>query len=252
MSEKITLSLREILVYPQKNEQVHQKARPFSALSFKASTAGAYVANGKRVNYQPGALCLIPAGLSYRRESEREDILVFHFDTDAILPPQITVLQIEDVAACRARMELALFYWQRQAAGDHYRACAILHELFADVIAPAEQAAHRADYLAEALHYMEHHLADPTLSIEQLARRAFVSPANFRRRFAARYGMAPKPYLNQLRIQHAKHLLETGYYSVAEIATHCGFSDAGYFCTAFRRHTGTGVAAYRKGISDKA
>lgn len=246
MSETIMLSLREALLYAQKNERVQQRARSFSALSFKATAGGVYIANGQRITYGPGALCLIPAGVSYQRENEQEDIYVLHFDTSVPLPHKIRVLQIEDVERYRQKFAAALALWQRKAAGDYYRACAILHELFADVIAPVEEAELRHDYLVEALHYMQKHLADPTLSIERLSRRAFVSPANFRRRFAARYGSSPKEYLKALRMKEAKHLLKIGYYSTREIAERCGFSDVGYFCTAFRHHVGVGVAAYRK------
>ena len=156
------------------------------------------------------------------------------------------MLQVEDVEGYRQKFATALSLWQRKAAGDYYRACAILHELFADVIAPVEEAELQRDYLAEALRYMQEHLADPTLSIGRLSQRAFVSPANFRRRFAARYGSSPKEYLKALRMKEAKHLLKIGYYSTREITERCGFSDVGYFCTAFRHHVGVGIAAYRK------
>jgi AraC-like DNA-binding protein len=246
MSETITLTLREVLTFSQKSERVRQGARPFSALSFKATTAGAYVVGGARIPYEQGAVCLVPAGVAYQRESEREDIFVIHFDTATPLPQTVCVLQIKDIEAYRQRFAEALALWQRAKAGDHYRVTAILYELFAAMIASVETECREADYLTEAASYMEKHLTDSALSIGMLAARAFVSPANFRRRFKARFGCAPKQYLERLRMDYAKHLLQTGYYNAQEVALRCGFSDAGYFCTAFRHYTGESVSSFRR------
>jgi AraC-like DNA-binding protein len=244
MNENLTLRLREVLVFAQKSERVRQSPRPFCALSFKASVGGAYVVEGERITYEKGALCLVPAGVAYRRESEREDIYVIHFDADGILPQTVRTVQVSDIAACSEKFAAALAFWERKGAGDYYRASAILHELFAEVITPEESAAHESDYLARSVQYMERALADHTLTIGKLAARAFVSPANFRRRFAARYGCSPKQYLDRLRMTYAQDLLQTGYYSAAEVAERCGFADAGYFCTAFRRYTGESVSDF--------
>ena len=53
-----------------------------------------------------------------------------------------------------------------------------------------------------------------------------------------------KEYLDTLRIQYAKSLLETGYFSQTEIASRCGFSDAGYFRTVFKRKLGKNIRQY--------
>lgn len=245
MKEHIQLALRDVFVYKQKNEKLNVSPRTYAALSFKACTSGHYISEGTVTKHAPGALCLVPADVAYRRESKEEDIYVFHFDATPLLPREIRVLQVSDVAAYREKFETALALWQQQPPGYYYRVAAILYELFAEIAAPMEQAANKKDDLAKARQYMEEHFSNTSLSIEQLARRAHVSPAYFRRRFAERYGTTPKQYLDRLRMQHAEKLLQTNYYSTREIAERCGFSDASYFCTAFRRHTGVSITAYR-------
>ena len=245
MTEHIQLALRDVFVYKQKNEKLNISPRTYAALSFKACTSGRYISEGTVTKHAPGALCLVPADVAYRRESKEEDIYVIQFDATPLLPREIRVLPVDDVAAYREKFETALALWQEQAPGYYYRVAAILYELFAEVAAPMEQAANKKDDLAKAHQYMEEHFSNASLSIEQMARRAHISPAYFRRRFAERYGTTPKQYLDSLRMQHAKELLQTGYYSTREIAERCGFSDASYFCTAFRRHTGKSVTAYR-------
>lgn len=246
--ERIQLLLRDVFVYKQKKEKLNISPRTYSALSFKAKTAGRYVSDGVAREHTPGAICLVPADVAYRRESEEEDIYVFHFDATPLLPREIRVFQVEDMEVCRARFEEALRLWQEGGAGNYYRASAILYELFARVAASMEQAEPKVDYLSQAKRYMEEHFSNASLAVEYLARRAHVSPACLRRRFAERYGCAPKQYLDRLRMEHAQKLLQTGYYDTREVAERCGFGDVGYFCTAFRRHTGVTVSAYRRSV----
>ena len=82
------------------------------------------------------------------------------------------------------------------------------------------------------------------LSIDSLAKRANVSPAQYRRKFRQIYGESPKQYLDSLRFNYAKSLLETGYFSQKEIAFRCGFSDVVYFRTAFKRENGKSIREY--------
>ena len=63
----------------------------------------------------------------------------------------------------------------------------------------------------------------------------------FRRCFKCETGMSPVEYLNDLRIEHAKHLLSGKHYSktsIADIAMRSGFSDARYFSKVFKKATG--------------
>lgn len=249
MTEHVQLALRDLFIYKQKTEKLSVPPRTYAALSFKTSTGGRYICDENVITYKKGALCLVPADVAYYRENEAEDIYVFHFDTTPLLPREIRVVHVEDIAAYRQKLDEALSLWQAQSPGYYYRVSAILYELFAEIISPIEQEAQKKDYLSKVRIYMEEHFSNATLTVDQLSRYAHVSPACLRRRFAERYGCSPKQYLDRLRMQHAEKLLQTGYYSTREIAERCGFSDVGYFCTAFRRHAGVSVTAYRASLS---
>jgi len=47
-----------------------------------------------------------------------------------------------------------------------------------------------------------------------------------------------------MRVNYAKSLLETGYFSQKEIAARCGFLDVGYFRTMFRKKMGKSMKQY--------
>jgi AraC family transcriptional regulator len=73
-----------------------------------------------------------------------------------------------------------------------------------------------------------------------------VSEAYLRRVFLRIYGRSPLEYINGLRIERAKEMLLSGLYSIGDIAFNCGFSDAKYFSTAFKRITGRTPSDYAK------
>jgi transcriptional regulator GlxA family with amidase domain len=78
-----------------------------------------------------------------------------------------------------------------------------------------------------------------------LAVRVGMSPRNFARRFKAATGEAPLAYLHRLRIDRARHALESAHRSVEEISREIGYEDVAFFRQLFRRITGTSPREYR-------
>lgn len=77
------------------------------------------------------------------------------------------------------------------------------------------------------------------ISIASLARDAEMSEVYFRKLFRAAYGCSPSEFITNCRIAYAKELLSEGYLSLSDIAEHCGFSSASYFCRVFKKCTGS-------------
>ena len=72
-----------------------------------------------------------------------------------------------------------------------------------------------------------------------------MSPRNFARRFTAATGETPLAYLHRLRIDAARHLLETRPRSIADVSRAVGYDDISFFRTLFKRHTGAPPRVYR-------
>jgi transcriptional regulator GlxA family with amidase domain len=101
------------------------------------------------------------------------------------------------------------------------------------------------DLLADVLTWMEEHL-DEQLSVEDLARRAAMSPRHFARRFRAVTGTTPHHWLLTQRELYAQRLLERTEQSIEMIASRCGFGTAANLRQHFQRVVGTSPAAYRR------
>ena len=82
--------------------------------------------------------------------------------------------------------------------------------------------------------------------IGDLADRLQVSQEYLTRTFREHVGMTPGKYLNQVRVEHAKLLLQRFDHSVAFVADACGFSNSNYFARVFREHVGVTPSVYAR------
>ncbi len=101
------------------------------------------------------------------------------------------------------------------------------------------------DAMAETLDWALANLAQP-LTVEELARRAMMSPRSFARRFRASAGTTPLQWVLRQRVLLAQRLLETTDRPVELIAAQCGFGSATAMRTHFRRVLATSPLAYRR------
>lgn len=82
--------------------------------------------------------------------------------------------------------------------------------------------------------------------LAELVRRAGVPKRTFDRRFKRATGYAPLAYVQALRIEEAKQLLETTETSVESVAAEVGYEDVPYFRRLFQRLTGMRPSDYRR------
>jgi transcriptional regulator GlxA family with amidase domain len=82
-------------------------------------------------------------------------------------------------------------------------------------------------------------------STEALAVLACMSERAFLRRFKAATGRAPAAYLQAVRVEAAKVMLERDAKPVQAIAEAVGYQDASFFRSVFKRETGMTPADYR-------
>jgi transcriptional regulator GlxA family with amidase domain len=86
---------------------------------------------------------------------------------------------------------------------------------------------------------------DADLRVESLAERASMSPRNFARFFRRETGMTPAAYVEVLRVERARQLLEESADPVELVSARCGFGTPETMRRAFARRVGTPPAEYR-------
>src|SRR5262249_30775808 len=93
--------------------------------------------------------------------------------------------------------------------------------------------------------YIDKHFSE-RIPLATLACIARLSPHYFCRSFKRSFGIPPRRYQIDRRIECAKLLLATQAISVTEVALTVGFSNSNYFASMFRRATGLTPTAYRR------
>ena len=94
------------------------------------------------------------------------------------------------------------------------------------------------DYIRE--HYTE------DINRNTLSERFHFSPEYIGKMFRKDIGTSLNDYINSLRVEKAKHLLENTNTKVIDIALEVGFDTLPYFSSVFKKYTGLSPAEFRK------
>lgn len=103
----------------------------------------------------------------------------------------------------------------------------------------------RREPLREVQQWITEH-PDDDLSVESLAARARLSPRHFARAFRTETGLTPGTYVERVRVEHARRLLEDTADGVEEISRTSGYGTSEAMRRAFLRTLGTSPAEYRR------
>lgn len=100
----------------------------------------------------------------------------------------------------------------------------------------------------DSQNYIEKHFHD-NLSIPLLAKKLRMSERNYNRRFKEATGETAISYIQKLRVEQAKKLLESRKVSFDEISYKVGYENTSYFRKLFKKNTGLSPNEYKKKFS---
>lgn len=209
-------------------------------------------ATGERLMVEPGEVLFLSAGVAYTIVTERAFRHVtinfdIHRETSALgrFAAPYHLIRPDRAESISRRFRRIAELWRERTPGYEMQAVAELYELFS-LLDEAERVGHPSHRLSSAREYIEGHFAS-AFSLGELADLSGMSLTSFRREFRRTFGKTPLAYRDALRMDYAKELLLGGYYTLAEIAERCGYSDVGYFIRIFRREVGITPRRYAQG-----
>lgn len=100
-------------------------------------------------------------------------------------------------------------------------------------------------FLQPVLQFIEDHLADK-VDVKGMAQLAMCSERHLRRLFRQTFGMSPKQWLLERRLQKAALLLTQTDLPLKLVCVQCGFDDLSHFHRFFRRRFGHSPKQYRQ------
>ena len=122
------------------------------------------------------------------------------------------------------------------ATADFYRDCR-QNEIYTDPL------------VAEVTAYFWSHLGEE-IALETVLRKFSVNKNTLNDAFNKEVNMSCMTYLETLRINHARELLQHDDRSISEISAFIGYPDTNYFTKVFKKHTGMTPSEFRKHMKD--
>lgn len=222
-------------------DTVYVPGRPFHALTFRLSGRISLQSGGRKMISDEGCITFVPQGAAYHTEIlESGRMIVVHFTAaEEEKDAQISVFRPEHAAAFRNQF-LSLQERYKVGRERDYACLAMFYEILASLEYEQTRDARAAmpKRMKDARDYIDRRFGDPELTVSFLAGMAGVSEVYFRREFRAHFGMSPMAYIKKTRLDNARLLLRTGFFSVGEAAKQCGFESMSYFSYEFHRLTG--------------
>nr|WP_253283870.1 AraC family transcriptional regulator [Ruegeria sp. HKCCD6428] len=86
---------------------------------------------------------------------------------------------------------------------------------------------------------------DQTITVDQMATEAGMSPSHFARVFKETLGSTPMQYVMAYRVEQAMKMMDDPARPLGDIAMACGFSDQAHFTRSFKQVVGQTPRAFR-------
>jgi YesN/AraC family two-component response regulator len=97
-----------------------------------------------------------------------------------------------------------------------------------------------------AIEYIKGNYMENELSSQQIAEYAGFSPSWLSTKFKEEVGIGVSDYLNHVRVQKAKELLNQSDDMIYEVAEKTGFTSSQYFSRIFKQYTGQTPNEYKR------
>lgn len=209
---------------------------------------------GEHINVAKGDLLFLPSKSAYVIETLgafRHYTVNFDIHTESssldLLESSHSLLQNKNSERFEMIFKRLVNMWNTKKTGYEMQAVGILYELlsifFLEYTGKNGRTTDRR--LLSTKEYIEQNF-DKMIRLEDLAKLAGMSVTNFRREWSKRYPEPPMQYRDSIRLYYAKEYLNSGYYTVSEVAEKCGFEDASYFVRFFKKKTGVTPGCIKK------
>ncbi len=209
--------------------------------------------NGKTLTVDTGDIIYLPKHTNYVvRTSTPGDCYCINFDTPKDTSGEPFVFKVKNFSGYVDRFKRAVPVWERKSTGFEAFVKAQLYNIIYMM-----QSERYAEYtesgklkkIAPAIDYIKEHFLSEIISVEHLASLCSMTSVYFRSIFKGHFGVSPIGYINNLKINHAKELLESGMYNVSEAAMMSGYSDVCHFSREFKKAVGASPSEYKNGES---
>lgn len=241
-----------IYVSPANKRSLHTNRKYHGFVINEPYAERDYIFSDGRVMHTGGGdLFYLPKGSTYsvKTTGGKDDNSCYAINFDANVTDEPFVLSFRNPDLPLNLFKEAAVVWKNPSPFCALTVRKILYELILIIGKEYERkyTSKKVDkLLLPAVEKINSSFTDNSLDISSLAALSGVSEAYFRRLFTSRYGVSPKDYVINLRINYAKTLLSSGEFSVSKVALLSGYAEPTHFSREFSRRVGISPKNYKK------
>ena len=218
-------------------------------LIFNISGYSTVYFNGIKLENIPESVRFLPKGPTdeYRvLRHERGECIDVFFDTDKPVSEVAFVRSVASNEKITYLFRRIFTVWVSKEPGYYFETMALLYRIFAEMGRENRSPKKHADKIAPAIELIHNEFLKRDITLEELAAASNMCDSYFQRLFKEKYGVSPKKYIIQLKINHACDMLRLGRYTVTQIAELSGFSDVYFFSRQFKEYVGIAPTQFAK------
>ena len=189
----------------------------------------------------PNTIRYLPQGEIKKYEVIRHlrgECIVVYFQSDVPLSPCAFVINIQQNEKIGGLFRRIFATWVSKDEGYYFQAVSLLYRILSEIQKSNYQPKLHSQKIEPALNMIHNDFLKTDFSLNTLATACKMSESYFQRLFKEKYGISPKRYIIQLKINHACDLLRLEYYTVSQIAEMCNFTDVYFFSRQFKEYVG--------------
>lgn len=196
-----------------------------------------YEHNGRTFVSDEHHVLVVPRGITYSFVSlTKSTSIVINFRTQTPLATDTFFAIAQESSLFASKMEKL---WTFRKASYKLKCMSLLYSFFAEHNQPRNyMPSSKYEIMRPGIHYLEEHYTDPQLRDVDMAEAAGISTVYFRKLFVQKFGIPPMKYVRQKRIERAKMLLSSGFFTtISDVAADSGFSSLYHFSKIFKQET---------------
>ncbi len=199
--------------------------KPFERVRYQADEAEPYLYYWVGFNGTEAEKLLLQSGFDHTH-------LTIHYEKDDVV---LTIMKKI------SETHLAL-------PSQEYYILGLLYHLFSAIIENNESRYTNMDqsHLYTATCYIRTHISDPSLSVQEIASHVGIHRSHLFKVFQHTMNQSVQQFIQKMRLEKAKQFLVNTSYSIADIASICGFTDSSHFSIMFREKEGVSPRKFRQ------
>ncbi len=218
-------------------------------LIFQLSGKSRVLFNGAELFTKPKIVRFLPKGELFEYRVEREEhgeCIDIFFDTDAPISNEAFVIDTSKKEGLEPLFKKLFCAFVAKDEGYRFECKSLLYKIFSEIQKSAYIPEKKFKLIKPALDLINRDFLIRDIHTIELAKASGISETYLKKLFGERFGIPPKKYIIQMKINYAEELLQLGTYSVATVATMSGYSDIGFFSRQFKEYTGITPSAFMK------